>query len=70
MNLISHNITKIKFSPYGNEFIAVDQEGNIFNWAFEHYKCAKLPKNSILKNDFIKTKDVCYLNNTGIIAAT
>ena len=67
---ISHNITKIKFSPYGNEFIAVDQEGNIFNWAFEHYKCAKLPKNSILKNDFIKTKDVCYLNNTGIIAAT
>ena len=66
----THNITRIKFSPYGNEFIAVDQEGNIYNWGFEHYKCAKLPKNIILKNDFISTKDICFLNNTGIIAAT
>ena len=66
----THNISRIKFSPYGNEFIAVDQEGNIYNWGFEHYKCAKLPKNIILKNDFIPTKDICYLNNTGIIAAT
>ena len=66
----THNITRIKFSPYGNEFIAVDQEGNIYNWGFEHYKSAKLPKNIILKSDFISTKDICFLNNTGIIAAT
>ena len=67
---ISHNITRIKFSPYGNEFIVVDKEGNIYNWSFDHYKRTKLPKNSILKDNFIITKDATFLNNTGIIAAT
>jgi WD40 repeat protein len=67
---ITHNITRIKFSPYGNEFIVVDKEGNIYNWSFDHYKKAKYPKNSFLKDDFIITKDATFLNNTGIIAAT
>ena len=43
-------------SPYGNEFIVVDKEGNIYNWRFEHYKRGKLPKNSIIKFTFKQIK--------------
>lgn len=70
MQKIAYNITRLKFSPYGNEFLACNDEGNLYLWSFDHIKTTKLPHLTFLKQDWSHTKDACFLNNTGVICST
>ena len=70
---INHFINKIKFNFYGDNFMACDTDGNLYNWNFDHIQSRKIPQNIIHNNpenniNFI-CNDMCYLNNTGVIAA-
>ena len=59
-----------KFSPYGNDFLACNQEGNLYLWGFDHYRATKLPKLSLLKQEWSYTKDAAFLNNSGVLVST
>ena len=64
-------IKKIKFNSYGNEFITLEETGNLYLFNFSHDKDNKLPYNFLSPNQTKGiTKDFCYLNNSGIIATT
>ena len=68
----NHFINRIKFNSYGDNFMACDTEGNLYNWSFDHIQSRKIPQNIINnssenKNNFF-CNDMCYLNNTGVIA--
>lgn len=67
---VIHNITRLKFSPYGNDFLACNQEGNLYLWGFDHYRATKLPKLSLLKQEWSYTKDAAFLNNSGVLVST
>ena len=68
----NHYINRIKFNLFGDNFMACDTEGNLYNWNFEHNQSRKLPQNIIYNNTENKKNifcnDMCYLNNTGVIA--
>ena len=80
-NNVNLNINKIKFNKYGDNFMACDTDGNLYYWTFDHMQSKKIPyykiksnintnidsnTNSNKKNFFCN--DMCYLNNTGVIA--
>ena len=73
-NNIDHFINKIKFNLYGDNFMACDLEGNLYNWNFEHMQSRKIPESIIHSNsdnqNYFFCNDMCYLNNTGMIATT
>jgi len=62
----------IKFNSYGDNFMACDIEGNLYNWSFDHMQSRKLPQNIIHNNsenrEYFSCNDMCYLNSTGMIA--
>ena len=66
------NINKIKFNSYGDNFMANDKEGNLFLWEFNHIQSRKIPKNIINNEKYnnFYCDDMCFLNNTGVIATT
>ena len=65
-------INKLKFNLYGDNFMGCDTEGNLYNWNFDHLQSRKIPQNIIFNNpdnnNYFFCNDMCYLNNTGIIA--
>ena len=67
-----HELIKIHFSSYGNEFLAVGKNGNLYNWSFENIKEKRVPKTIINSNldENIFIKDAVYLNNSGIIVSS
>ena len=62
----------IKFNSYGDNFMACDTEGNLYNWNFDHMQSRKMPQNIIHNNsenrEYFFCTDMCYLNSTGMIA--
>ena len=62
----------IKFNSYGDNFMACDTEGNLYNWSFDHMQSRKMPQNIIHNNpenrEYFFCNDMCYLNSTGVIA--
>jgi len=62
----------IKFNSYGDNFMACDTEGNLYNWSFDHIQSRKMPQNIIHNNsekrEYFFCNDMCYLNSTGMIA--
>jgi len=63
-------IKKMKFNSYGNEFLTIDDIGNLALFTFTHDKNNKLPINSIVNSLSKGAKDAVFLNNSGIIATT
>jgi len=63
-------IKKIKFNSYGNEFLTIDDIGNLSLFNFTHDKDNKLPINNISNILNKGAKDAIFLNNSGIIATT
>ncbi len=63
-------IKKMKFNSYGNEFLTIDDIGNLALFTFTHDKDNKLPINSIVNSLSKGAKDAVFLNNSGIIATT
>lgn len=63
-------IKRIKFNSYGNEFLTVDETGNLALFSFTHDKDNKLPINNIANNLTKGAKDAKFLNNSGIIGTT
>lgn len=63
-------IKKMKFNSYGNEFLTIDETGNLSLFSFTHNKDNKLPINNIANNLTKGAKDAVFLNNSGIIGTT
>lgn len=63
-------IKKMKFNSYGNEFLTIDDLGNLSIFSFTHDKENKLPINCIPNNLTKGAKDAIFLNNSGIIGTT
>jgi len=63
-------IKKIKFNSYGNEFLTIDDTGNLALFSFTHDKDNKLPFNNLVNNLTKGAKDAIFLNNSGIIGTT
>lgn len=63
-------IKKMRFNSYGNEFLTIDETGNLALFSFTHDKENKLPINNILNNLTKGARDAIFLNNSGIIATT
>jgi hypothetical protein len=63
-------LKKLKFNNYGNEFLTVDDAGNLFIFPFEYGKYTKLPKITLWSTNNKSCKDAIFLNNSGIIGTT
>lgn len=64
-------ITKrLNFNSYGNEFLTVDNTGNLYIFAFEKDKLPKFPKISLWTTSNKSCKDAVFLNNSGVIVST
>ena len=63
-------IKKMKFNSYGNEFLTIDDTGNLALFSFTHDKDNKLPINNIVNNLTKGAKDALFLNNSGVIGTT
>lgn len=64
------NLKRLKFNSYGNEFLTLDDNGNLYLFSFDHVKVAKLPKITLWNTPNKSCKDALFLNNTGVIAST
>ncbi len=63
-------IKKMKFNSYGNEFLTLDDIGNLSVFSFTHNIQNKLPINNISNTLNKGAKDAIFLNNSGIIGTT
>jgi hypothetical protein len=64
------NLKRLKFNSYGNEFLTIDDIGNLFIYEFENTKNPKLPKITLWNGINMGSKDGVFLNNSGILATT
>ena len=70
-------MNKLKFNGYGDNFMGCDTEGSLYYWNFDHMQAKKVPYYKITSNNnsddnynknYFFCNDMCYLNNTGVIA--
>lgn len=64
------NLKRLTFNSYGNEFLSIDDQGNLFVFSFEHDNNIKLPKITLWNTPTKSCKDAVFLNNSGVIAST
>eukprot|EP00340_Litonotus_pictus_P010872 CAMPEP_0170537354 /NCGR_PEP_ID=MMETSP0209-20121228/102665_1 /TAXON_ID=665100 ORGANISM="Litonotus pictus, Strain P1" /NCGR_SAMPLE_ID=MMETSP0209 /ASSEMBLY_ACC=CAM_ASM_000301 /LENGTH=393 /DNA_ID=CAMNT_0010838837 /DNA_START=978 /DNA_END=2156 /DNA_ORIENTATION=- len=84
-NSKQRNVKKIEFNPYGDQFLAVDDEtSSTFVFEFEHYLNRNLPhfviggsareggsySSSNKSNGSRLMKDCCFMNSSGLLAST
>jgi hypothetical protein len=63
-------LKKLKFNSYGDNFLVIDESGNLYIFPFYHTPGAKLPKITLWTTNSKSSKDAVFLNNSGLIATT
>jgi hypothetical protein len=61
---------RLKFNSYGDNFLLVDDTGNLFIFPFYHSPGPKYPKIILWTSGSKSCKDAVFLNNSGLIATT
>lgn len=64
------NLKRLKFNSYGNEFLTIDDLGNVFIFDLECGKGTKLPKLTLWNSSSKSSNDALFLNNSGVFATT
>jgi hypothetical protein len=64
------SLKRLKFNSYGDNFLIIDDTGNLFIFPFYHTPGAKYPKITLWNTASKASKDGVFINNSGLIATT